>query len=92
MADQAIQAFDQRRQIIVDATEIRPGDWVRDLGKLREVESVEAISSPCARSVSVRFAGGADGHYATLRVPEHVPVTVWRSERVRARSVAPESC
>lgn len=75
MAAPTIQAFDQRHPIIVGPTEIQPGDWLRDLGTLRRVETVEQSGA----AVSVRFAGGVDGQFATLSVPEDVPVTVWRT-------------
>lgn len=75
MSAPTIQAFDRRHPIILGPTEIRPGDWLRDLGTLRQVESVDDSAS----GVSVRFAGGVDGQYATLSVPEDVPVTVWRT-------------
>ena len=74
MSAPTIHAFD-RRPMIVDPAEIRPGDWLRDLGMLRRVESVDD-SGP---AVSVRFAGGVDGQFATLSVPEDVAVTVWRT-------------
>lgn len=75
MAEQAIQTFDGWQPIIVNPSEIRPGDFMRDLGRLREVESVETFSGPCAQGVSVRFVGGTDGRYASLSVPELVQVT-----------------
>jgi len=39
----AIQTFDARHQCVVSPAEIRPGDWMRDLGTLRRVEFVDAI-------------------------------------------------
>ena len=73
MSPTMLHAFD-RHPIILGPTEIRAGDWLRDLGTLRQVESVDD-SGP---GVSVRFAGGVDGQFATLSVPGDVPVTVWR--------------
>jgi hypothetical protein len=72
-----IQVFDQRRPVFVEPSEIRAGDWMRDLGTLRQVESVETADGP-ARGVAVRFVGGVDGAYATLSVHEGVSVAVWR--------------
>lgn len=77
MSAPTIQAFDQRHPTIVEPSEIRPGDFMRDLGTLRRVESVETPAD--TRSVSVRFEGGIDGLYGTLSVPGDVPVTVWRT-------------
>ena len=81
MAAQAIQTFDHRHPIIVDPSEIRPGDWMRDLGTLRQVESVQATDlQPTQGShAAVRFVDGVDGRYGTLSVPEDVKVTVWRT-------------
>lgn len=39
-----IQTFDNRRQLIVCPGEIKPGDWLSDLGTLRQVASVDALS------------------------------------------------
>jgi hypothetical protein len=39
----AIQAFDARHQRVVSPAEIRPGDWMRDLGTLRRVEFVDDL-------------------------------------------------
>ncbi|HTJ71452.1 MAG TPA: hypothetical protein VL551_28175 [Actinospica sp.] len=73
MSPTVLHAFD-RHPMIVGPTEVRPGDWLRDLGTLRRVEAVETSGS----GVSIRFAGGVDGQFATLSVPGDVPVTVWR--------------
>jgi hypothetical protein len=79
-----VQTFDHRHPIIIKPSEIRAGDWMRDLGTLRQVESVASAEGPCADGVSVRFVDGVDGAYATLSVREHVPVTVWRAMRQQA--------
>ena len=71
----------------VTTAEIRAGDWMRDLGTLRQVESVEKTDGP-TQSVSVRFVGGVDGAYATLSVHEGVPVAVWRAPLSEASSHA----
>lgn len=78
MTAQTIQAFDGRRPVIVNPSEIKEGDWMRDLGRLRQVESAEASANRLG-AVLVRFADGEDGRYATLSVPEAVAVTVWRA-------------
>jgi hypothetical protein len=79
MAAPMIQTFDERRPVIVELSEIRAGDWMRDLGTLRQVESVEEADDPCAQGVCVRFVDGVDGRYATLNVKHGVAVTVWRA-------------
>lgn len=75
-----IQAFDGRRQVIVRPGEIRPGDWLRDLGTLRQVESVEALppaTSP-GRIFVLRFVSAPGVEDLALGVPESVTVTIWR--------------
>lgn len=69
-----LHAFD-RHPVIVDPSELRPGDWLRDLGTLRKVETVDH-SGPGA---SVRFVDGVPGEFETLSFPEAIPVTVWRT-------------
>jgi hypothetical protein len=73
-----IQTFDGRCAVLVDPREIRVGDWMRDVGRLRQVESVEASAAPISPGVLVRFSDGETGPYATLSVPDGVAVTVWR--------------
>lgn len=79
MSIATIQAFDGRNVMLVDPHEIKAGDWMRDLGRLRHVEAVEASSSPIAPCVLVRFSDGEDGQFATLSIPESVTATVWRT-------------
>ena len=79
MAAPMIQAFDQRHPVIVEPSQIRTGDWMRDLGTLRQVESIEEVDDPCAQGVCVRFVDGVNGRYATLNVRRGVAVTVWRA-------------
>jgi len=81
MTAPAVQTFDSRQPMIVNPSEIRPGDWVRDLGKLRMVESVETTSERIAPGIAanVRFVDDEDGRYGTLSVPEGIEVTVWRA-------------
>jgi hypothetical protein len=43
MSTPAIHAFDQRRPIIVGPSEIRPDDWMEDLGTLRQVDYVDTL-------------------------------------------------
>jgi hypothetical protein len=38
-----VHTFDDRQQMLVDAAEIRPGDWLHDLGTLRQVESIDTL-------------------------------------------------
>jgi hypothetical protein len=81
MTAQAIQAFDHWHPISVNPSEIRPGDWMRDLGTLRQVETVQTASDQRTQGAltAVRFVNGVDGRFGTLSVPEGVKVTVWRT-------------
>ena len=75
-----IQTFDSRRQFIVSPGEIRPGDWLRDLGELRQVASME--ESPAAggsgRFFVVRFVSVPGIEDLKLSIPGTVTVTIWR--------------
>lgn len=77
----SIQAFDNRRQIIVRPDEIRPGDWLRDLGTLREVESAEespsAVGSGRIFVLSFMSAPGVED--LVLSIPGTVTITIWRA-------------
>ena len=76
-----IQAPDSWRRHVVRPCEIRPGDWLRDLDTLRQVEAVE--ESPSAldpdRIVILRFAWQSGVEDLALGIPGAVTaVTVWR--------------
>jgi hypothetical protein len=75
-----IQAFDNRRQVLVRPDEIRPGDWLRDLGALRQVESVEEAPSAIGsgRISIVHFVSSPGVEDLELSIPGTVTVTIWR--------------
>ena len=75
-----VQAFDNRRQFIVRPDGIRPGDWLRDLGTLRQVESVEAVAAGhgLRRLFVVRFVPIPGVEDLVLSIPDTVTVTIWR--------------
>ena len=75
-----IQVFDSRCPMIVDSSEIRPGDWLRDLGTLRQVESVEELPSAVGsgRIFVVRFVSAPGVEDLVLSIPGTVTVTIWR--------------
>ena len=75
-----VQAFDGRRQVIVRPDEIRAGDWLRDLGTLRQVESVEDSLSAAGsgRIFVMRFVSVPGVEDLVLSIPSTVTVTVWR--------------
>lgn len=84
-----IQAFDNRRQVIVRPDQIREGDWLRDLGTLRQVTSVEEASRMFSpnKSYVLRFAEAPAVPHLSLSIPSTVEaVTVWRT-RIEAGGV-----
>lgn len=68
------------RQLKVRPSRIEVGDWLRDLGRYRQVESVEVLTKFAASSTlhSVCFTDGETADGSTLSIPETVLVTVWR--------------
>jgi hypothetical protein len=60
--------------------EIRVGDWLRDLGTLRQVESVEDLPSAIdsGRIFVLRFVPVPGVEDLVLGIPGTVMVTVWR--------------
>ena len=75
-----IQVFDSRCPVIVDPSEIRPGDWLRDLGALRQVESVEEVHSAVGsgRAFVICFVSSPGVEDRPLSIPGTVTVTIWR--------------
>lgn len=75
----ALQTFDTRQPVIVRPSEIRAGDYLRDLGRLRRVARVETTDDPISpNTVAVRFDDDSDGQYGSLTVRGTVDVIVWR--------------
>jgi hypothetical protein len=68
------------QRLTVPPSEIRVGDRMRDLGRLRRVKSVEPVEDKVIPSTlyTIRFTDDADGAYPMLGVREAVPVTIWR--------------
>ena len=77
-----IQAFDSRRQFIVRPDQIRKGDWLRDLGMLRQVAAVDVTERPSShdRAFVLRFTETPAVPHLSLSIPSTVEaVTVWRA-------------
>ena len=97
MSTTKIQTFDNRQPLIVHPSEIKPGDWLSDLGTLRQVASVDAMSlqsgpgmlhilhfepQPGVANTALGFSTQAD------------PVTVWRAASLESPGmgvIQPES-
>lgn len=78
-----------RHALTVAADEIRPGDWLRDQGELRQVERVEQVHERLPSRTDepgtlgptafiVRFAPHEDEPPSHLFIPAEVLVSVWR--------------
>lgn len=87
MATANIQAPTNTQRLTVKPSEIRVGDWMRDLGRLRQVDTIEALSNGIKRTdidaesselYVLRFADEPDGDFGTMGVWETFPVTIWR--------------
>lgn len=81
------QAPTNAQRLTVRPSEIRLGDWMRDLGRLRQVTMVDPLGDGvgCADDETessalyvIRFADDPDGDFATMGVWEAFPVTIWR--------------
>jgi hypothetical protein len=77
----AAHILDHWQRAIVDPNEIRLGDWLRDLGVLRQVVSVEDFPATggSGRFLVVRFAPAPGIEDLVLKIPDTVTVTIWRS-------------
>ena len=75
------QAADDLTRHTVCPDEIRPGDWLRDLGTLRHVVAVEELPAVgCTERIFVvRFASMPGVEDLTLGIPSTVTVVIWRS-------------
>ena len=72
--------LEELHRLTVPPSEIRAGDWMRDLGRLRRIASIEPVEDKVIPSTlyTIRFTDDADSAYPTLGVREAVPVTIWR--------------
>lgn len=74
-----VHTFDHRQQMLVDPSEIRPGDWLHDLGTLRQVETIDTLGAiyilhfveqPGVQNRALGISGTNANH-----------LTVWRDPR-----------
>jgi hypothetical protein len=75
------QAPDAFTRHTVRPDDIRPGDWLRDLGTLRQVVSVETLPAMAStqRIFVVHFEPVPDVDDLALGIPASVMVTLWRA-------------
>ena len=71
---------DQPHRLTIRPSEIQVGDWMRDLGRLRQVKCIELVEENVNPSTmyTIYFADQLDEGYPTLGVREVFTVTVWR--------------
>jgi hypothetical protein len=78
--------FDNRQQLLVGPGEIRPGDWLRDLGTLRQVESIDTLGvsggGPGTLYI-LHFVEQPGVHNRALGLSSSSPshLTIWREPR-----------
>ena len=75
------QAPDDLSRHTVRPDQIRPGDWLRDLGTLRKVESVETLPAigSTGRIFVAYFVSVPGVKDLPLGIPNDVTVTIWRA-------------
>lgn len=87
MTTPQIQSPPHAQRLTVKPSEIRPGDWMRDLGRLRQVETIERVGDGTSRTEDetnakalyvIRFADEPHGAFATLGLWEAIAATIWR--------------
>ena len=82
MITPVVQTFDHRQQMIVFPSEIKPGDWLRDLGRLRQVKSVETMEDTLQPETLhlIHFVDEQTADYGSLGVRALTRVTIWRDQ------------
>lgn len=78
-----VHTFDDRQQMLVDPNEIRPGDWLHDLGTLRQVESIDTIGGNGGPGTLyiLHFVEQPGVHNRALGLSGSAPgqLTIWRA-------------
>lgn len=94
MTSFGIQTFDNRQQIIVAPGEIKPGDWLRDLGTLRQVGYVDALSvnSGPGTLYVIHFTAQSGVADKALGISSSTQqVTIWREQQCPQSAPSPGS-
>ena len=78
-----VHTFDHRQQMLVDPNEIRPGDWLHDLGVLRQVDSIDTIGGNGGPGTLyiLHFVEQPGVHNRALGLSGSAPgqLTIWRT-------------
>lgn len=77
----AIQALDNRPPIIVGPSELRPDDWMSDLGTLRQIDYVDTIGVRTGSGVVhiVHFKHQQGVKNLVRGISEGASLAVWRT-------------
>lgn len=81
MSAQSCMSTHSLRRLCLPPSKVRVGDWLRDLGRLRQVECVEAIDDPDVGTPTLyllRSTADAGDAHPILGVRESIPLTLWR--------------
>jgi hypothetical protein len=80
-----VHTFDHRQQMLVDPSEIRPGDWLHDLGTLRQVESIDTlgVNGGPGTLYILHFVEQPGVHNRALGLSSSTPthLTIWRKQQ-----------
>lgn len=76
-----VQPMDGRTPVaLADPSDIKPGDWMHDLGTLRQVDTIDTIGT--VHVVHFRYQEGVP--HLARGICSGVDVTVWRARHVQA--------
>ena len=81
---EVMHTFDHRQPVIVHPSEIKPGDWLCDLGTLRQVASVDAMSLQTGPGMIhiLHFVPQSGVANRALGFSTHADeVTIWRDQK-----------
>lgn len=81
MSAAATQPLDGRQAVIVDPSEIKPGDWMSDLGTLRQIDYVDTLGVRTGPGVVhiVHFKHQQGVSNLVRGISEGTSLTVWRA-------------
>lgn len=79
MTTTQIATAHDRRRMQVHPAEIRPGDLMRDLGRLREVERVETLTGGITPTLYLVYFTDHLSELGSLGIRDAAQVTVWRT-------------
>jgi len=80
MTTAQIQEPTNTQRLTLKPSEIRRGDWMRDLGRLRRVDTIEPVGDEITSETLyvIQFEDEPKADFGTMGVRAATPVTVWR--------------